>query len=313
MNNKKLPKNAIKEAFDNLLSGVSYFNEKGILILCNKQMYRLAYELTGRSLQIISDLTNALETLPKESTAIKDKDNYVFKDGSVWRFTSQKIVYDQTYTEFIATNVTELYEKKQALDKITVEKLQMADNMRKINQNVVAITREEEILTMKMRIHSRVGETLQKIRRFHANDCPIGDKQEITMELESVARSLMGEIGNSDEGDVLEEILRLAKSLGLKVILNGTIPSGEKQKDVIIKAMRECLINTIRHAKGNEITVDIRTTETHTEVNITNNGIVPTEPITEGGGLTSLRKKIEKIGGKMIVELLPKFTLRIVL
>lgn len=312
MNKKRLPRNAIKEAFDNLLSGVSYFNENGILILCNKQMYRLAYQLTGRSLQIISDLTNALETLPKQSQVIKDKDNYIFKDGSVWRFTSQKM-QNQNYTEFIATNITEIYEKKRALEKITQEKLKMANNIRKINQNVVAITREEEILTMKMRIHSQVGETLQKVRRYYAKDCPQNDKQDIILELESVAKSLMGEIGNNDEGDVLEEILRLADSLGLKVNVIGAIPSGEKKKDVIIKAIRECLINTIRHAKGNEVTAFITTSENHTQVKITNNGILPTQPITEGGGLTSLRRKVEKIGGQMVVEIEQQFALRITL
>ena len=39
-----------KEAFDNLPSGVCFFNNHGIVTLCNRQMHRLVFSLSGRDL-----------------------------------------------------------------------------------------------------------------------------------------------------------------------------------------------------------------------------------------------------------------------
>ena len=46
-----------------------------------------------------------------------------------------------------------------------------------------------------------------------------------------------------------------------------------------------------------------------TEVSLTNNGAVPKEKITEGGGLSMLRQRIEEAGGKMEVWSSPRFQL----
>ena len=45
------------------------------------------------------------------------------------------------------------------------------------------------------------------------------------------------------------------------------------------------------------------------EVSLTNNGAVPREKITEGGGLSMLRQRIEEAGGKMEVWSSPRFQL----
>ena len=45
------------------------------------------------------------------------------------------------------------------------------------------------------------------------------------------------------------------------------------------------------------------------EIVLTNNGAVPKEKITEGGGLSMLRQRIEEAGGKMEVWSIPRFKL----
>ena len=44
---------------------------------------------------------------------------------------------------------------------------------------------------------------------------------------------------------------------------------------------------------------------------MTNNGAVPTEPIKEGSGLSSLRRSIEAAGGEMYTAYKPRFALLI--
>lgn len=309
MKQKRLPRNAIKEAFDNLPSGICSFSKRGIPVLCNRQMHRLVFALTGRDLQHISDLTNALLHLPEHRGITADGGSYLLPDGSVWCFASRKISAEQPYIEFYATNVTDLYRKKQVLESRTKEHEQMVEKMRSIVDNVEAITREEEILAMKMHVHGGVGTALQRLRRYHANGCLPEAKQEVLQQLEAVVASLMGEVGKSDETDCLDELLRLAESLDVTVLLNGIAPDRMKEKIILSNALRECITNTLRHAGGDTVTADLIDGKLHYSIQISNNGAAPTAPVVEGGGLGSLRRQVEKTGGSMRVLWTPIFTL----
>ena len=43
----------------------------------------------------------------------------------------------------------------------------------------------------------------------------------------------------------------------------------------------------------------------------TNDGAAPETPVTEGGGLTSLRRRVEGAGGRMLVKSMPRFALTV--
>ena len=49
-----LTSNSIKEAFDTLPAGICFFSERGLPVLCNTQMYRLAYQIQGKDLQMLN-------------------------------------------------------------------------------------------------------------------------------------------------------------------------------------------------------------------------------------------------------------------
>lgn len=74
-------------------------------------------------------------------------------------------------------------------------------------------------------------------------------------------------------------------------------------------AMQVCLNNAIQYAKATEIYANIWENEGSYTVVIRNNGKPPEKKITEGGGLTNLRRRVENSGGKMTVQSLPEFSL----
>ena len=74
-------------------------------------------------------------------------------------------------------------------------------------------------------------------------------------------------------------------------------------------AMQVCLTNAIQYAKATEISANIWENEDSYTVMIRNNGKPPEKKITEGGGLSNLRHRIENSGGKMTVQSLPEFSL----
>ncbi len=306
-------RNSVKEAFDNLPSGICFFSENGIPVLCNRKMDEIVFALTGRDLQIVSDLTDALECPERCENTKRDGKNYILRDGSVWQFSMKTIDAGGIFTEIVATEVTDLYRKKQELARSTEEHQRMVEAMREVVDNIEDITREEEILTLKMQMHRDIGIALQQLRKFHRNGCLPEEKQPVIEEFEQVIQALSVGSGESEEADVLGELIRVAASLGVRVEIQGSMPEGKRELKPIVLALQECITNAIRHAGGTVVTVATKRNSHFRVVEITNNGTPPGSPIVEGGGLSSLRKKIEKSGGVMIIESEPVFLLRLTL
>ncbi|WP_455582900.1 sensor histidine kinase [Dysosmobacter sp.] len=310
---RHLAGNAIKESFDNLPSGICYFNASGLPVLCNRQMSRLVFAMTGQDLQLLSDLSSALSEIEKTEGFQKDGSAILFPDGTVWQFSFHSIVAEEPYTQFVASNITELYHRKKELETRSAEQVEMVASLKTIVKNVTAITREEEILTMKMHIHDKVGWFLQRLRRYKAEPNHYADRIEIAVALQSVADALQGEIGHDDVVDPLVELCRVATSLGVTVEITGVELKNSPAKKLIHEVIRECVTNTIRHAEGDKVFVSILRKNDSIVAEITNNGKQPATEITEGGGLGSLRRQTEKMAGSMYIQSLPYFMLTIVL
>ena len=80
-----------------------------------------------------------------------------------------------------------------------------------------------------------------------------------------------------------------------------------ERKDIMLTAIHENLTNTIRHAQGNEMQVDIEYENKLCKAVFVNNGIVPKSPVEERGGLAMLRTLVEAANGKMTIEHNPKY------
>lgn len=55
-NRKTISNTSIKEAFDNLPTGVCFFNEAGLPVLCNLAMQRFSFAVCGKDVQFVTDL-----------------------------------------------------------------------------------------------------------------------------------------------------------------------------------------------------------------------------------------------------------------
>lgn len=319
LRDRQTPDNSsIKEAVDNLPAGICFFSkETGRPVLCNRTMRAIAFDLTGRDLQSISDLTGALDELPlgAAAQADTDRDTFLLPDGRVLSFSEAEASdeYGNRYIEITAHDVTELCEATDKLEKRRAELLVMRGQLNRITENVAAITREEEILAAKMRVHNRLGSCMLLTRRYYAQNCPEEKKDALLTAWRDTLAVLSDEIGREDEVDAMAELVRVARTLGVEIAIDGEMPEDAGRAYILVLAMRECLTNTLRHAEGTRINAALtRRGRTVTAV-ITNNGRRPEQEITEGGGLMSLRKKTEDAGGRMYVDSLPQFALHLML
>ena len=105
-----------------------------------------------------------------------------------------------------------------------------------------------------------------------------------------------------------EKLYESADSSGVTIRIRGAEPANGAA-DLMYAAMQVCLNNAIQYAQATELMANIWEDGDRYTVLIRNNGRPPEKTITEGGGLSNLRRRIERIGGTMTVQSLPEFAL----
>ena len=73
----------------------------------------------------------------------------------------------------------------------------------------------------------------------------------------------------------------------------------------------QCVTNAVRYANASELYAEFMETEDIATVSISNNGNKPDSVIVEGGGLSTLRRRVERAGGTMSVHSIPEFRLTV--
>ena len=153
----RLMNNAVKEAFDNLPSGVCFFDKNGTVTLCNHQMYRVFFALTGMDLKSLPELQDFLNSHGNESH--RDHEFFLLEDNTAWTFAQEQITTQEgeTYTQVTASDVAELYLRQKELEEEMRKLKKHAERIRRLSSDILALIREEEILNMKMRVHDDIG------------------------------------------------------------------------------------------------------------------------------------------------------------
>lgn len=315
----KLGRSSVKESFDNLPSGICFAGRSGIIILCNRQMHRLCRLLMGMDLQHIAELRHALDE-PQPGVEKMDKDAriYRFPDHTLWQFAETLItdVDGNNYIQVQAMDVTELHEKRAELERDNQALTEANQRAQKLYAELDQIVREKETLALKIKVHDDMGQCLLATRNLLMQDSSLEDFRSGGRRwAQTLQRIIAADRSrcSAGESDPLLGLIASAAEIGIQVRVQGRLPAMEENARLMIAAMRECATNTVRHAGGREMTVQIAQTQKADVVVITNDGKPPEGEIVEGGGLTGLRRSVENRNGTMMVRGEPAFRLSIVL
>ena len=299
---------SVKEATDKLPMGLCYADPDGRIILCNVLMRRLSFALSGHELQIAGDFEKALEQPDKSITV--NGDCYILPDKTVWQFRKQNITVDNddNWLQMTAHNVTELYNGNVRQAVINDELKQVNRKLHKMYERMADDIKEKESLDLKIHIHDTIGRSLLTIHDIIESDENTDKKLETLQEAIAVLTS-----DRVTADGTMDEVIQTAKTLGVTVTANGYLPPDSLAEELTVAAARECVTNCIKHAGGNEVYICIFERMNLYDITITNNGAVPSEPIKEGSGLSSLRRSIESAGGEMHTAYKPRFDLLLTL
>lgn len=308
--------NIIKESFDNLPMALCFFNSRGIACLVNRRMLWVSTQLLGSSVQTLSELEQALRSPPDTVAQLDTRPpTYRFPDGSILRFAQEIIQAEdgRRYTQITAADVTELVHQQYALAAENQRLESANERMRQLMERMPEIVREEEILTMKMQVHDDIGHSILSARRALLQESDLATILENAAVWEKSISLLHRANGMPQPDDAVEYAISRGKALGVQVSLDGELPTGTSNRQLLAMAMSECVTNCVRHAGATELYMHLRNTGNTSTVTITNNGAVPEETIREGGGLSALRRRISDAGGHMTIYSRPRFALVVIL
>ena len=298
---------AIKEAVDDLPTGVCFADASGRIVLCNRQMGQLSSELLGSYPQTAEELENALFSLTEESGVTKIPEEpvlYRFSDGTVWRFRRAEL--PDGIVQLTAQNVTALHEANEHLRADNERLNKVNEKLRSMCDRLADRIREQEILDLKIRIHDNMGASLIAVSDMMNREAD-GDV-DIQLSILQDAVSYLSDDRPAPHG-TFDEVRKKAEAMKVSLVLKGSIPQNAAAESLIVAAARECVTNCVKHAKGDRVTVEISERMDIWHITITNNGQAPKARIVEGGGLSNLRKSVETAGGEMDISHSPVFAL----
>ena len=312
-NRKTINQSSIKEAFDNLPTGVCFFNEAGLPVLCNYAMHRFSFAVCGKDVQFITDLEECFaDDFMPAPKARKDGKVFVLSDGSAWHLEKRTFTYESgnEYTQYTAADVTDLHENRVELTKENEHLRHVQEELQRLSANIVAVTREEEVLNTKMRVHDEMGKCLVAAQKYLKEDCTDNIPDSLALAWQR-AVSMIKNSNDTQEEDMMLQIRKTCEYMKIRFLQTGELPKKESVAYLLTCAVRECVTNAVRYAEATELYVTFSEMEAEASVTVSNNGKIPKGEVVEGGGLSTLRRRIERAGGRMSVQSFPEFKLSV--
>lgn len=302
---ERITPDSIREATNDVTMGICFSDPAGRIILCNETMRELSYMMIGSYPQMIGELDTVLFP-PGPNGERSSSGIFFFPNGNVRQFNSSRITVsgEEGWRQMTAQDITELYHVSEHLER---ENRRLAETNRKLRAMYDRMTddiRERESLEMKVRVHDTMGRSLITIQDIMENS----DEADKKLAELKEAVSILSESSSSPRGDIYDEIKNCEK-LGVRLILNGYVPNDIRLERLVVAAIRKCATNCVKHAHGTYVAVNIQKRFGIYSVTITNDGEKPKGKITEGSGLSSLRRSVEAAGGEMLTAHSPRFAL----
>ena len=185
--------------------------------------------------------------------------------------------------------------------------------MKWVLDNMSDIVREEEALSMKIRVHDDIGHSILAAKKALIQQQDIAVIRENAILWETAIDLLYRANNMPAVQDEWQTVRNRAEKLGVEIVFDGILPEDEFVRHLLLLAIRECITNCVRHAGGNRVFVEVADDGKQTVCAITNNGRAPQRAVVEGSGLSGLRRRIEREGGIMELTGSPRFVLTVIL
>lgn len=304
---------SVKEAIDTLHTGLLFFRRSGELLLCNRRMDDLARQLTGQPVRSGLEFQRHLESGALRDGCVREAlgDQQVFRlpDASVWSISAHTMpVGRRTCVLLTADDVTAQWDAVKHLDRQNEALEQRGRELRHTIAHLQAICEAEEIARSKGRVHDLLGQRISLLLRALRD----GQQPDEAL-LMDFARSLPTALREDDTPSPARRLALLRETfrgMDVAVEVRGALPEDEAAADAFSESAVECVTNAVRHGYATRIQFHLFHNDCW-RMTVTDNGIPPTGPIREGGGIGGMRRRMARLGGSMELYTSPRFRIEL--
>ncbi|MBO4389362.1 MAG: hypothetical protein J5825_00720 [Lachnospiraceae bacterium] len=304
-----LTPDSIRKALNFLPEGILISDRAGTVWLTNLRMGALSRDLTGEILSDADDFWRKLE----EQNIGENGQLLVRHNTEVWLFEKSSIeVEGKEFFQTIAGNVTEWYHIIEELHDKSTHLKEVQKRMKEAAELSADMFVAQEQAKARAALHNELGQVLLMGRHYLLHP-ESNDPKLVYMTTGEMNRFLLGEKVDLEQarGNAMNQSVMMASSIGVTVHLTGTVPNEGQITELLGQLITECAANTVKHAEGDELTVECAESSREYMILVTNNGKPPKKEIAESGGLLSLHRKVEEMGGVMMIESAPVFRMAI--
>ena len=287
----------IKNVIDYSRIGIVVLNKKGEIVLENEIMFNFRYNnnINDNYAEKIKSICN--EKVGKDYIMINDNEVYLFEFSNN---NSYILRYDVT-EEYMLHR--EIEEKNKVLEDNIEKTLWTMENMEEIE-------REKSLQKIKSKYHDIIGQNLSILHQYLINN---KNSKEDIEDIKFMINKMFVDIEDTENPFLnLENLIKVHKNLGINIFIRGALPDDEEIGTVFFEIIREAVTNAIKHANSNKIDIDISNDSSNTIMTIKNNGRKPNETIIEHDGIRGMRKRVEKIHGKIFISTHDIFEIKVI-
>ncbi len=312
----RITPDSVKEAIDALPDGVTFSSIDGSPVLVNIRMDELAHDAFGAAIKDERALWVRLcGGVCKQGYVVKGADFeegralLVATDGRSWQFSRRALAIEGAeLIETIAADVTEEHVLLTRLEERNHQMAEVNERLRAYGRDLVQLTREEEALAMKVRVHNEVGRAMVALRAYERQSPDQRDREQLLALWHRVTH-LLEDVGQSEvKVDDWELLCKAAAAVDVKLTMEGKLPDDADARKLAVVVVHECLNNAVRHGDAHEVDVTCVVRDGVAELSVTNDGNVPATPPAETGGLSGVRTSVERVGGMLSVQWSPRVT-----
>lgn len=177
--------------------------------------------------------------------------------------------------------------------------------MKNYGEEMQAQIKQNEILKAKEEIHNGMNKLLM-ISSKAIESGNITDIENALSLWHQDALLLCREAGNNLNRNAMQNITSLADTLDLKLVYDKEPNIDDEQTaELFVKAACEAMVNAVKHANADSFEISI----TETGFSFSNNGDLPNEGISFGGGLSTIKALADNSEYEMTVKCDERFTL----
>lgn len=308
---KEISAYSVKKAIDALASGVMFCADDGSVLLMNRRMRAVMRAFTGRLRRNGAAFWRALETgecraqrLPHEK---RGEFLYRTAQGTVLLFADVPVrTGRRRCRQITVSDVTEYWTATQELERRQQRLREDSERLHAMLLCVQSVCRGEETLRMKSRFHDVLGQRIALLARTLRDG--MLPPQSFFDELGAV---LDGGAMDREYPTGKERLLRLREAMadiGVTVEISGELPADAAAARLFCDLMTEGTTNAVRHGLAGTVWVRMCREDGFDVIRVTNDGAPASADFALRGGLSTLKKRTQALGGTFRAAAGEKFT-----